>query len=163
MLLAENGNRVQLPEIARAAGVGMGTVYRHFPTRADLIEAVAEQRFEEIAEFARTACLTAPAGQGLDRYLRHVGGVLAADQGLSAAIESARHAPGSEPRGETRARLEAVIGEIIARDRRAGTLRPDCTVLDVYMLVGAISATIRTGSGDWERLLDLTSSGLRPR
>ncbi|WP_330182653.1 hypothetical protein OHB26_02710 [Nocardia sp. NBC_01503] len=56
-----------------------------------------------------------------------------------------------------------MISEIIARDQAAGTLRPDCTVRDVYMLVGAISATIRTGSGDWERLLDLTSSGLRPR
>ncbi|MRH89167.1 TetR family transcriptional regulator [Nocardia sp. SYP-A9097] len=164
ILLAENGSRVQLPEIARAAGVGMGTVYRHFPTQADLIEAVAAQRFEEIEEFARTECLTkTPPGQGLDRYLRHVGSLLATDQTLSAAIESARHTAGSEPRGESRTRLEVVIGDVITRDQEAGTVRADCTVPDVYMLVGAISATIRAGSGDWERLLDLTTLGLRPR
>lgn len=162
ILLAERGTQVQLPEVARAAGVGIGTVYRHFPAQADLIEALAEQRFEEIEEFARTECLTRP-GSGLDRYLRHVGAVLAADRALSAAIETVRHAPGSEPRGETRTRLEAVLGDIIDGDRAAGTLREDCTVADIYMLVGAISATIRTGSGDWQRLLDLATSGLRPR
>ncbi|MEV6771732.1 TetR/AcrR family transcriptional regulator [Nocardia sp. NPDC051030] len=161
-LLAERGSQVQLPEVARAAGVGMGTIYRHFPAQSDLIEAVAEQRFAEIEQFART-CLETEPGQGLSRYLRHVGEVLAADQGLSAAIEAARHAPGSEPRGETLARLTDVIAEIIERDSAAGTLRDDLTVADVYMLVGAVSATIRTGSGDWRRLLALATDGLRPR
>jgi AcrR family transcriptional regulator len=163
-LLAERGAEVQLPEVARAAGVGTGTVYRHFPTPIDLIEAAAEHRFAEIEEFARTECLErAEPGKSLPRYLHHVGEVLAADRGLSASIENARRSTGSEPRGETRARLEAVIGEIIERDRTAGCLRDDCTVAGVYILVGAISATIRTNSGDWRRLLDIILDGLRPR
>lgn len=161
-LLADSGSAVQLPAVARAAGVGTGTVYRHFPTQADLIEAAAEQRFAEIEEYARTHCLPHP-GQAVDRYLEHVGETLAADRGLSAAIESARHTPGSQPLGETRIRLEAIVGELIAVDRTAGALREDCTVGDVYMLVGAISATIGTGSGDWRRLLELARDGLRPR
>lgn len=163
-LFAERGSAVQLPEVARVAGVGIGTVYRHFPTQADLIEATADQRFAEIEDFARTACLRdARPGEAVIHYLEHVGTILATDRGLSAAIESARHAPGSEPRGQARARLETVIAELIAADRAAGTLREDCTVADIYLLVGAISATIRTESGDWRRLLTVLVEGLRPR
>lgn len=163
-LFAERGSAVQLPEIARVAGVGIGTVYRHFPTHADLIEAAAEQRFAEIEDFARNECvLHAEPGQALARYLNHVGEVLTADRGLSAAIEAARESTGSEPRGETRARLETVIAELIERDRAAGALRDDCTVADVYLLVGAISATIGNRSGDWRRLLGIMLDGLYPR
>ncbi len=161
-LFAEKGSQVQLPDVARAAGVGVGTVYRHFPTLAELVDAAAEQRFTEIENYARAECL-AHAGEGLRRYLTHVGELLSADQGLSAAVEAARRSPGSEPRGSSRARLETVVGEIITRDREAGALRQDCTAADAYMLVGAISATIRTGSGDWRRLLELMLDGLRPR
>ncbi|WP_324197717.1 helix-turn-helix domain-containing protein [Nocardia abscessus] len=162
-LFAERGAAVQLPEVARAAGVGVGTVYRHFPTHADLVEAVAEQRFAEIEDFARTQCLPAEAGTGLACYLHHVGAVLAADRGLSAAIGAARQSAGSEPRGESRAALETVIGELLERERAAGTLRDDCTVADVYMIVGALSATIAGGSGDWRRLVEIVLDGLRPR
>lgn len=154
---------MQLPEIARAAGVGVGTVYRHFPAHADLVEAAAEHRFAEIEDFARTECLgRAEPGRALACYLHHVGDVLTADRGLSASIEATRSSTGSEPRGAARARLEAVVGTLIDRDRAAGTLRDDCTVADVYMIVGAMSATIRSGSGDWRRLLDITFEGLRP-
>lgn len=162
-LFAERGAAVQLPEVARAAGVGVGTVYRHFPTHADLIEAAAEQRFAEIEDFARTECLPAEPGAGLARYLHHVGAVLAADRGLSAAIGAARQSAGSEPRGESRTRLEGVIGELLERERAAGTLRDDCTVADVYLIVGALSATIASGSGDWRRLVEIMLDGLRPR
>jgi AcrR family transcriptional regulator len=161
VLFAERGAEVQLPEVARAAGVGIGTVYRHFPTRADLVEAAAEQRFAEIEAFASAECLhrTEP-GQAVVRYLRHVGEVLEADRGLSASIELARRSEGSEPREGTRARLESVVGELIQRDLVEGAIRDDCTVTDVYMIVGAISATIRNRSGDWQRLLDLMLQGL---
>lgn len=163
-LFAERGSQVQLPEVARTAGVGVGTVYRHFPALRDLIEAAAEQRFQEIEAFARTECLeNAEPGQGLVRYLHHVGEVLTADRGLSAAIEYTRQSPGSEPRGTSRAQLESVVAEIIARDRATGTLRHDCGAADVHLLVGAISATIRTRSGDWRRLVELALDGLRSR
>ncbi|MBN6042319.1 TetR/AcrR family transcriptional regulator [Amycolatopsis sp. 195334CR] len=160
-LFADRGDEVQLPEIARAAGVGVGTVYRHFPDRRALVEAAAEARFAEIGQYARSRCLDGRSG--LARYLRHVGKVLSEDRGLSAAIESARSAPGSEPRGDARSGLEAVVAQVIARDQEAGVLREDCTVADVYLLVGCLSAVIRTGSGDWRRFVDLALDGLRPR
>ncbi|GAB7188693.1 helix-turn-helix domain-containing protein [Kitasatospora sp. Ki12] len=161
-LFAERGEQVGLPDVARAAGVGMGTVYRHFPTLADLVEAAAEDRFAGILAHARALADGGGQDPVLD-YLRHVGEVLEADRGLSAAIEALRGTPGSAPLGRTRAELEEAVGVLVDRSRRRGTLRPDATVADVHLLAGAISATVRTGSGPWRRLLDLTVQGLRPR
>jgi len=161
-LLDERGDEVQMPEVARAAGVGIGTVYRHFPTRQALVEAAAEHRFGEILEFARTECLRDPgSGQGLARYLRHVGQVMAEGRGLSASVASA--VGSSAPRGEILARLEQAVGTLIAQDQAAGTLRADVTPADVYMITGGMSGIIRTGSGDWRRFVDLAFDGLRPR
>ncbi|WP_028932629.1 TetR/AcrR family transcriptional regulator [Pseudonocardia spinosispora] len=161
VLFADRGGDVGLPEIARAAGVGMGTVYRHFPSQRDLVEAAAQRRFAEILDFARGSCLRdSPPGRAIATYLRHVGELLDSDRGLSAAIETARGSAGSEPRGDTRAELESAVAALIEHDRAAGTLRADCTVADVYLVVGALSATIRHGDGDWHRLLDLCLAGL---
>ncbi|WP_134734495.1 TetR/AcrR family transcriptional regulator [Amycolatopsis nivea] len=159
-LLAEQDD-VQLPEIARVAGVGVGTVYRNFPDRRALVEALAEQRFAEIAEYARKRCLDGKSG--VKRYLRHVGEVLSGDRALSSAIEMARGSAGSEPRGDALAELEIVVAQAIVADQAAGVLRADCTVGDVYLLVGCLSSVVRTGSGDWRRFLELALEGLLPR
>ncbi|MCG3755188.1 TetR/AcrR family transcriptional regulator [Amycolatopsis sp. Poz14] len=160
VLLAEQDD-VQLPEIARVAGVGVGTVYRNFPDRRALVEALAEQRFAEIAEYARKRCLDGKSG--VKRYLRHVGEVLSGDRALSSAIETARGSAGSEPRGDALAELEIVVAQAIVADQAAGVLRADCTVGDVYLLVGCLSSVVRTGSGDWRRFLELALEGLLPR
>ncbi|MFD2472849.1 TetR/AcrR family transcriptional regulator [Amycolatopsis silviterrae] len=152
---------VQLPEIARAAGVGVGTVYRNFPDRRALVEALAEQRFAEIAEYARKRCVDGKSG--VKRYLRHVGEVLSGDRALSSAIEAARGSAGSEPRGSARTELEIVVAQAIAADQEAGVLRADCTVGDVYLLVGCLSSVVRTESGDWRRFVELAMEGLLPR
>ncbi|MEU9048076.1 MULTISPECIES: helix-turn-helix domain-containing protein [unclassified Kitasatospora] len=161
-LFTERGDQVQLPDVARAAGVGMGTVYRHFPTREALVEAAAEDRFAGILAFAR-ALADEDRDDPVLAYLHHVGEVLESDRGLSAAVEALRGTPGSAPLGRTRAELEEAVAVLIERARRGGTIRADATVADVHLLVGAISATVRTGSGPWRRLLDLTVQGLRPR
>ncbi|WP_020667301.1 TetR/AcrR family transcriptional regulator [Amycolatopsis nigrescens] len=164
VLFAERGDEVQLPEVARAAGVGVGTVYRHFPTRQDLVEATAEHRFEQILDYAWTVCRDSVGrGDGVERYLRYVGKVLDDDRGLSASIEAIRGAPGSAPKGRSREQLEEAVGVLIEQGRTAGTLRDDLTVSDVYMLVGCVSTAIRAGSGDWRRLVDLALDGVRPR
>ena len=151
-----------MADVARAAGVGVGTVYRHFTSREALIEAAAEQRFAEILEYARTDCRHGTtSGTALERYLRHVGEVLSSDRGLSAAVLSAMGS--SAPRGDTLARLADAVAELIESDRAAGGLRTDVTVGDVYMMVGGLSGIIRTGSGDWRRFLDLAFQGLLPR
>jgi hypothetical protein len=129
-----------------------------------IVEAAAEHRFAQILEFASTECRNDPdSGQGLARYLRHVGEVLDRDRGLSASIEVARQSTGSEPRGQTRTQLEAAVAKLIEQGQAAGTLQPACTVADVYMIAGCLSAVVRTGSGDWHRFIDIALDGLRPR
>ena len=159
-LFADRGDDVQMPEVARAAGVGVGTVYRHFPTRQALVEAAAEHRFAEILDFARAQC--AGSADGLARYLRHVGEVLDVDQGLSASIEAVRRVGGSERHGQVRERLDAAVAGLVAEGRAAGALRADCTVSDVHMVVGGLSAIIRLG-GDWQRFVEIALNGLRSR
>lgn len=162
-LFTHRGEHVQMPEIARAAGVGIGTVYRHFPSRQALIEALADVRFAEIASFGRNLAAQAPDDAGhLARYLYHVGEVLEKDEALSAAIETARGAPGSPPRGSAKAELETVITELLDRDKHVGLVREDITATDVYLMVGGLSAIIRTDSGSWRRYVELILDGARP-
>ncbi|MDQ2675627.1 MAG: TetR/AcrR family transcriptional regulator, partial [Actinomycetota bacterium] len=69
-LMATDGTDAQMDDIARAAGVGVGTVYRHFPTKDDLVHALADLRFERLAEYAREALSEGDPGQAFERFLR---------------------------------------------------------------------------------------------
>ncbi|MFE3794625.1 SbtR family transcriptional regulator [Nocardia tengchongensis] len=66
---------------------------------------------------------------------------------------------GSEPRGVAMECLAEILATLIESDKAAATVRPDLTVADVYLIVGALSATIRSESGDWRRLLTLLYDG----
>ncbi|MCK7626749.1 TetR/AcrR family transcriptional regulator [Streptomyces sp. RS10V-4] len=157
----ERGDEAQMPEIARAAGVGIGTVYRHFPSRAALIAAVGEQRQEEIVAFGRSRCLgCATAAEGLVAYLTHIGEVLSAERGLSAALEAAFGS--TEPAGRGRAGAEEVAGRLLARGKDEGSVRADAEVADLVMAVCGLAAVIRTGAGDWRRYVRTVCAGLRP-
>lgn len=159
-LLAEHGDEVQMSDVAREAGVGVGTVYRHFPTRQALIEAAAELRSREVLDFARTECLTHPDPvEGLALFFDRIGEVMSQDRGLSAAMEAATGS--SAPRGETGAQLLAVASTLIERGRSAGTLRQDSTVADAQMIIHSLAAIVRYGSGDWRRFIEIAVDGLR--
>ncbi|MEU9122408.1 helix-turn-helix domain-containing protein [Streptomyces sp. NPDC048506] len=155
------GDEAQMPEVARAAGVGIGTVYRHFPSRAALIAAVGEQRQAELVEFGRSHCLPRTgAAEGLAAYVEHIGEVLDAERGLSASIEAAFGS--SEPTGEGRAQAETVAGQLLARAKEEGTVREDVEVGDVVMIVCGLAAVIRHDAGDWRRYVRNACAGLRP-
>ncbi|WP_341483777.1 helix-turn-helix domain-containing protein [Streptomyces endophytica] len=154
------GDEAQMPEVARAAGVGIGTVYRHFPSRAALIAAVGEQRHAEIVEFGRSRCLAgATAVEGLTAFVEHIGEVLDAERGLSASIEASFGS--TEPTGEGRAQAEAVAGQLLARGKEEGTVRADAEVGDVVMIVCGLAAVIRNDAGDWRRYVRNACAGLR--
>ncbi|MBB5933206.1 TetR/AcrR family transcriptional regulator [Streptomyces zagrosensis] len=158
-LFTARGEDVQMPEVARAAGVGVGTVYRHFPSRAALIEAAGEQRHADIVEFGRTACLPCPdAADGLTRYIAYIGEVLATDRGLTASIEATLGS--ARPAGAAAERTEAIAAELIARARAQGVIRPDVEVADLSMIVCGLAAIIRNGTGDWRRYVQITMAGL---
>lgn len=161
-LFAERGEEVQMADVARAAGVGIGTVYRHFPTRRALIEAAAEQRFAGILDHARRNCLPQPGGRrALACFLSHVAEVHERGRALSGAIESVLG--DTEPRGEVGGLLRELGEELLSRGRADGSVRADATVADLYMLVGAVATISRDAIGDWRRFIELALDGLRPR
>jgi AcrR family transcriptional regulator len=160
-LFAERGDEAQMADVARAAGVGVGTVYRHFPTRRALIEAVAERRFAEILDHARRTSLPNPDARGaLADLLGHVAEVHTRGRALSSAIESVLG--DTEPRGEVRDELADLGEELLARGRAEGSIRADATASDLYLVVGAVAAVSRGGFGDWRRFIELALDGLRP-
>ncbi|MEV1246212.1 TetR/AcrR family transcriptional regulator [Nonomuraea sp. NPDC050022] len=159
-LFAERGDEVQMAEVAKAAGVGIGTVYRHFPTRQALIEAVTEQRFAEILAYARTECLPNPdTRQALTCFLTRIGQVHDEGRGVSSAIEAALGS--TEPRGQVGEDLLALGEALLERGRADGTLRADAKLGDLYMIAGAVSAISRNAVGDWRRFIDIALDGLR--
>ncbi|WP_280263274.1 TetR/AcrR family transcriptional regulator [Nocardia wallacei] len=160
-LFADRGDEVQMAEVARAAGVGVGTVYRHFPTRQALIEAVAERRFLEILEFARTKCAEAATGREAVRYLLlQVGRVHEEGRTLSNLIESALG--DTAPRGRIKNDLRDLGTGLVDQGKADGSLRSDVTFDDLYMVVGALATVARANLGDWHRFVDIVLAGLGP-
>jgi AcrR family transcriptional regulator len=157
-LFSARGDEVQMPDVARAAGVGVGTVYRHFPSRAALIEAAAEQRLAGIVHFGRECSSRPDAVEGLAAYLGHIGEVLAADRGLSMSMQTAFGS--TEPTGPTRVEADDVAATLIARGQAEGTIRDDVEVGDVVMIVCGLAAVIGNGAGDWRRYLRVAHTGL---
>ena len=159
-LVTEQGTEVAMGEIARTAGVAVGTLYRHFPTKADLLAAVVNEYVEALADDAQGAWERVEAGRAdaaqellgfLERALEMIARSHAAKtvaQALGAEVEYA------EP--ETRA-TEA-LGRLIEAGRASGRLRRDLTVSDLYVLMvfypGDGSAEVR------RRWLELIRPGL---
>src|SRR3954462_7145635 len=81
-LFADQGLDAQMPDVAKAAKVGVGTVYRHFPTKEDLIAALAAERFERLAQKARECLEMADAWEGISGFIRFAAQIQADDRGL---------------------------------------------------------------------------------
>jgi AcrR family transcriptional regulator len=153
---------LQLNNIARLAGVGVGTVYRHFPTRRSLLEALAAQSFTQLVETARAACAQPDAGAGLRQLLEHALILALEDDGLALVLAS--------PDFETMECLDlgeeltGLIDTMLRRARRAGAIRKSIKADDIRrMLVGTVYA-LRAGSYDRARIrayLDVWTDGLR--
>lgn len=161
---AEDGPGAQIDDVARHAGVGVGTVYRHFPTKEALLTELVRQKFRLFADRAREAL---EAGgepfAALEGLMRQNAATAAADMGLQYAIASA----GEETWTEAQAEQEELItltGELIERARRAGTIRPDIEAMDIAMLMCGVCTTMAPKPGfDWRRHLELVVDVLRPR
>lgn len=111
-----------MDEIARDAGVGVGTVDRHFPTKQDLLQALTDDRFTGLADSARAALEDPDPWNGFCSFMRYSARVMAGDRALSEAIdqrpEMCREAAG-------KAELLEAIPELITRAQDAGELRAD--------------------------------------
>lgn len=161
-LFAERGSDVQMEEVARKAGVGVGTLYRHFPTKEAMIEAASEQRFEEALEFVRSkASDEADPWDLLVEILTHCAEQQSRDRGFCHVVESMMGS--NQPTCQVQAQFEEVTADLLRRAQATGSIRPDVVPNDIYALTCGLAAIIGNGSGDWRRFLDIFLEGLRNR
>jgi AcrR family transcriptional regulator len=158
---AAEGLSVPIDEIARRAGVGAGTVYRHFPTKDDLCRAVVDDRIRHVVDEGRALADREEPGLALFTFLRSV--VLrwgATDCGLADAMAgSGIDVETVMP--ETEAAFLGLLGGLLKAAQEAGTVRTDVDVLDVKaMLVGCL-AMQATRPDAAERLTQVVLDGLR--
>lgn len=160
--MAEQGSDASLEEIARRAGLGIATLYRHFPTRTDLLRALYEQALAEVVAPASEHLADADAWRGLAAYMERMSAWLIADPGLLPVIERLAV---SEPEYHPAAELERHLAELVARAQAAGALRPDVDAADVARLIAMLGRrSTGRGSGverSWRRGLGVVLDGLR--
>ena len=136
-LVAEQGTEVVMGEIARAAGVAVGTLYRHFPNKTDLLAAVVNEYVEALADDAQDAWARVEAGRSdaaqellgfLERALEMIS--------RSHAAKTVARALGAEVEyAEPETRATEALGRLIEEGRASGRLRSDLTVSDLYILM----------------------------
>ncbi len=161
---AEDGLDVHVEKVARKAGVGVGTVYRHFPTKEDLLQALADDRFAGLAEAASAACRDPDPWNGFCEFMRYSAQVMAEDRALSEAMDQRPEMCG---RAAEDAKLLEVVAELIARAHAEGVLREDLAAEDVPSLICGLGRATRATEGrpamSWERYLAIILAGLRPQ
>lgn len=161
-VFSEGGPGAGLEAVARAAGVGIGTLYRHFPTREALFEAVYRREADQLLEIARQlADNTAPL-EGLRRWIEALVDFVATKKGMVEALALAAHKP-PELMAYTTGRLTEAIGLLLRRAAEAGEVRQDVGPEDLLRAVIGLSY-LQEGPG-WQervtRLLDVFLDGLR--
>src|SRR5438445_5791973 len=110
--MARKGTDAQIDEIARLAGVGVGTVYRHFPTKDDLIEALAMARFERLAELGREALEGEDAWLAFEAFMRASARIQSEDRALSEVLTSR---PETMARAAESVDILGLVAELMAR------------------------------------------------
>jgi AcrR family transcriptional regulator len=161
-LFARDGPEAQMDEIAARAGVGVGTVYRHFPTKEALLTAMVRDRFQQFAEIAELAEETIDPRDALETVMRRSAEAVEGDAGFQLAMMDSNQLEW-EGVVEQKALLAAVLTRIIRRAVDAGAIRDDFTFEDFGMVMCGITSTMyyKPGSADWRRHLAIVVDGLR--
>jgi AcrR family transcriptional regulator len=162
-LLASEGVDVPVRDIAQRAGVGIATVYRHFPSRDDLVDAVLEDAFEEYVGIAERS-LAAPDGwSGFTGFVEEVLALHARNRGLKDVAET--EARGRERAAAMRRRIAPLLARLVERARAEGTLRSDFTPQDITLVFWSADRVIELAADVapdiWRRQLGFVFDGLR--
>ncbi|MGV9254088.1 TetR/AcrR family transcriptional regulator [Streptomyces sp. NPDC003697] len=164
-VFAEQGLEAPLDEIARRAGVGNATLYRHFPTRAALVDEVFRDALTETTAAGEQARTAKDAWTGLTQYLRTVFAGLAADRGTNDLMTT--NLQGVASLEAIHAHNRTTIDVLLRRGQEQGSIRPDLTTEDLLFTLAALGRAVpalTTVAPDaWLRPLALLLDGLRAR
>jgi AcrR family transcriptional regulator len=156
---AASGYGVPLDEIAALAGVGPGTVYRHFPSKEELFEAVATARVRDLIDDARGRAGDADPGQAFFSFLGRIRQEAAAKRDVPEAISIA---------GPLQGEMHAALDELLRRAQKAGAVRPEITTPDIIILLKGLLRSMNdappgpANQALADRLLTVITDGLRP-
>ena len=155
---------VSLEGIAREAGVGIGTLYRHFPTREALVEAVYAAELDDVTDSVPGLLRELPPDAALRAWMGRYAAFIATKRGMGDTLRAGWVSGRIAAPTTTRERITAAIATILARGAETGALRADVDPQDVVALLLGIFFGTTAGNGpeQTERLLDLVMDALRP-
>jgi AcrR family transcriptional regulator len=163
VVFAERGLSGSHNDIARQAGVGVGTVYRRFPDREQLIDALFEARIEEIADVARAAVDHPDPWEALVGYLVRMQELQSNDRALKEILLGGARGP--ERAVAARALIVPLVAQILQRAKNAGVVRSDIELTDlplIQLAIGTVAEASRDVAPDvWRRTMTLVLDGLR--
>ncbi len=162
-LFAERGIDAPLDELAVRAGVGAGTVYRHFPNRDALVRELYDAAVETVNDFAPEILGAESGWRSVELYLERLGAWVADSPYLPAVM---RRVAELDPSHRPGAAFEQVVDGLVARAQAEGTLRRDVTAVDLSVLVdmlGSLGQYGREYLPYWRRQLTIVLDGLRAR
>jgi AcrR family transcriptional regulator len=160
--ISERGAEASMDDIARRAGVGSGTLYRHFPTKASLIEAVYRDGVNTLCARGDEYLASLPPDRAMFEWLRALVGYVTEKRGLAGSLLTSMDT--ASLFAEMHARIAASGGALLDRAKDAGAIRPDVELMDVIRLASAIAHAGEQspeGAALSDRLLKLAFDGLR--
>lgn len=158
---AQNGVDTSLEDVAKRAGVGIGTLYRHFPTRDALIEAAYRRGVEHLCETADELRAKHQGDEALELWMQHFVGYVATKRGLSSALKLSGDGDHAELFAYVHQRIYDALGRLLESAAATGRVRSD---VDSVLLIRALSGICMVGESaeqQVQRLISLLMDGLR--
>jgi AcrR family transcriptional regulator len=163
-VFSERGLDATLDDVARRAGVGVGTVYRRFPDKETLVAELFQDRIDDLVAVAEEACTADDPWTGLVSFLEHISATMSGDLGLRQMMLFATY--GKDRVAYAREQMRPVVARLVARAQEAGQLRSDFSATDVPMIAFMLSKATEYAAparpGLWQRYLALIIDSLRP-
>lgn len=158
-IFAKHGSQAQIDDVAKRAKVGVGTVYRHFPTKEALLEALARDKFDRLARFAEQAMEIEDPWEAVVTFLKQAAEMQAADRALSEVFRD---------NGDFMIVTAQTCGltdlgdQLVHRAQDAGVLRTDIRGNDLGLISSSLAGLNGVPIWSWERMLGIAIDGLRP-
>lgn len=160
---AECGTDLPMEELARRAGVGVGTVYRHFPNKEALLDALLADQLAMLVKRTQDALAQDDAWEAFRRLVRNGAEMQADDTAFCEVVMARKAESGSETVVRLRDELDAAMGRLLDRAKAEGRMRADFMPEDVGTMFASIAGAVRNSATPdaWRRQVEFTLDGLR--